>query len=174
RVPVTDMNSIKAFDREVLDRVRLRHDWHRFFVVLAHAKGARITEIDVALFPRRHGTSKYTGAGRVVGAILDLTAVWFYLRFSRKPMMFFGIAGTISLLLSIVIGTTTVVMRFAEVWSPIGYRPPLMLISLLALLGVILLGFGFIAELIVSARSPDEKDHHHQVVRSSGEGSVSE
>src|SRR5690606_5418920 len=49
RVPVSDLNSIKAFRREILDEVPLRHDWHRFFVVLAHARGFRVSEIDVAL-----------------------------------------------------------------------------------------------------------------------------
>src|SRR5690606_135974 len=34
-IPVSDTNSMKAFRREILDEVHLRHDWHRFFVVLA-------------------------------------------------------------------------------------------------------------------------------------------
>ncbi|HSK20155.1 MAG TPA: glycosyltransferase family 2 protein, partial [Longimicrobiales bacterium] len=37
-VPVSDTNSMKAFRRDILDEVRLRHDWHRFFVVLAYAR----------------------------------------------------------------------------------------------------------------------------------------
>ena len=31
-VPVHDLNAMKAFRRDVLEEVRLRHDWHRFFV----------------------------------------------------------------------------------------------------------------------------------------------
>jgi len=50
-VPVHDLNSMKAFRREVLENVRLRHDWHRFFVVLAHARGYRVTEVDVLVLP---------------------------------------------------------------------------------------------------------------------------
>jgi len=54
-VPVSDLNSMKAFRTELLDGLLLRHDWHRFFVVLAHAKGATVDEIDIELHPRRAG-----------------------------------------------------------------------------------------------------------------------
>ena len=47
RVPVSDLNSVKAFRRSILTGLHLRHDWHRFFVVLAHARGHSVTEIDV-------------------------------------------------------------------------------------------------------------------------------
>src|SRR5690606_26575029 len=90
RVPVSDLNSMKAFRREILEEVGLRRDWHRFFVVLAHARGWTVTEIDVTLYPRRAGVSKYQGPLRIMIGLLDLTSVWFLLLFSRKPLLFFG------------------------------------------------------------------------------------
>ena len=63
-VPVSDLNSMKAFRAVVLRAVRLRHDWHRFFVVLAHRKGYTATEIDIELHPRRAGEAKYSGKSR--------------------------------------------------------------------------------------------------------------
>jgi glycosyltransferase involved in cell wall biosynthesis len=60
-VPVSDLNSMKAFRREILFEIHLRHDWHRFFVVLAHARGWSVTEIDIDLYPRHAGVSKYRG-----------------------------------------------------------------------------------------------------------------
>jgi dolichol-phosphate mannosyltransferase len=56
-VPASDLNSIKAFRTSILRDIHLRHDWHRFFVVLAHARGYRVSEIDVTLYPRRAGVS---------------------------------------------------------------------------------------------------------------------
>ena len=44
-VPVSDLNSMKAFRKEILSPLTLRHDWHRFFVVLAHARGATVTAV---------------------------------------------------------------------------------------------------------------------------------
>ena len=40
-VRVTDLNSVKAFRREVMDGIPSRPDWHRFMVVIAEALGGR-------------------------------------------------------------------------------------------------------------------------------------
>ena len=78
-VPVRDCNSMKAMRREVLDVLPARHDWHRFLVPLAVARGHSVRELDVTLHPRRAGRSKYAGAGRLVTATRDLLAVWCHL-----------------------------------------------------------------------------------------------
>ena len=95
RVPVSDLNSMKAFPGRCAPRsVRLRHDWHRFFVVLAHKKGFSVTEIDIELHPRRAGEAEVLGQEPGGGWACSIwSAVWFQLRFSRKPMVAFGIPG---------------------------------------------------------------------------------
>jgi hypothetical protein len=148
-VPVRDLNSMKAFRREVLEEVPLRHDWHRFFVVIAYARGFSVTEIDIELFPRRAGVSKYTGLGRVLSSVGDLLVVWFYLRFSAKPMQLFGGGGVVITALGLVIGLVLTVMRAMHVGPPpTGYRPLLGLVVLLVVVGITLFGFGFTAEMI--------------------------
>jgi glycosyltransferase involved in cell wall biosynthesis len=157
-VPVRDLNSMKAFRREVLDDVPLRHDWHRFFVVIAYSRGYSVTEIDIELFPRRAGVSKYTGAGRVASSVGDLLVVWFYLRFSRKPMQLFGGAGITLTAIGIVIGLVAVILRgFGIGPPPTGYRPLLGLVLLLIVVGITLFGFGFTAEMIALLRSDVEQ-----------------
>jgi glycosyltransferase involved in cell wall biosynthesis len=153
-VPVRDLNSMKAFRREVLDEVPLRHDWHRFFVVIAYARGFSVTEIDIELFPRRAGISKYTGSRRVLSSVGDLLVVWFYLRFSRKPMQLFGGAGLLLTLLGLLVGIVTTAFRVMGYGPPsIGYRPLLGLVVLLLVVGITLFGFGFTAEMIAILRS---------------------
>ena len=153
-VPVRDLNSMKAFRREVLDEVPLRHDWHRFFVVIAYARGFSVSEIDIELFPRRAGVSKYTGSRRVLSSVGDLLVVWFYLRFSRKPMQLFGGAGLLLTLLGVLIGIVTTAFRVMGYGPPsIGYRPLLGLVVLLLVVGITLFGFGFTAEMIAILRS---------------------
>lgn len=147
-IPVSDINSMKGFRRDILDEVRLRHDWHRFFVVLAYARGYSITEIDITLHPRRHGVAKYSGRSRIMVGLLDLLSVWFFLFFARKPMMLFGISGLIMAAAGVVVGLITIVLRVSLWVSPIGYRPFLYLVILLEVLGFLLFGFGFIAELV--------------------------
>lgn len=149
-VPVRDMNSMKAFRREVLEDLQLREDWHRYLVVLAHARGWKIGEIDIELLPRRHGESKYGGHGRIVVGMLDLVAVWFQLAFSRKPLMFFGVTGLGLLALGGIVGLVAMWFRFVQ---GTGFRPLLNLVLLLVLLGGLLFVAGLIGELVAGLRA---------------------
>src|SRR4029078_13528734 len=58
-VRVTDLNSVKAYRREVMLGVPLRPAWLRYMVVIAAADGYRLTSLPVPLYPRRAGTSKF-------------------------------------------------------------------------------------------------------------------
>lgn len=152
-VPVSDLNSMKAFRREVLDEVHLRHDWHRFFVVLAYDRGFPVTEIDITLYPRRYGEAKYSGKGRIVVGLLDLVSVAFFLFFSRKPMLLFGVSGLVLAGAGVLVGMLTIVLRILHAMPPFGFRPLLYLVILLMTLGFLLFGFGFVAELIAQQRA---------------------
>ncbi|TFG62442.1 MAG: glycosyltransferase, partial [Gemmatimonadales bacterium] len=154
RVPVHDLNSMKAFRRSVLSDVRLREDWHRYLAVLAHANGYRIGEIDIELLPRRHGKAKYSGQTRILVGTLDMLSVWFQLVFSRKPMLFFGLTGFALFALGGLTGIVALYLRFVE---NAGFRPLLTLVLLLMLLGGLLFVAGLIAELIATLRSEVEE-----------------
>ena len=147
RVPVSDLNSMKAFRADVLDAVRLRHDWHRFFVVLAYKKGFSVTEIDIELHPRRAGEAKYSGRGRIIGGVLDLVSVWFQLRFSRRPMVAFGLPGLLLMAAGVVTGLAALYLRFI---MDQGFRPLLYLVVLLVTVGALCFLAGLLGEMIVS------------------------
>jgi glycosyltransferase involved in cell wall biosynthesis len=91
-VPVRDLNSVKAYRREIMDDLPIRPDWHRYMIVLAAAQGYTVSEIPIALYPRHAGKSKF-GIGRIPVGVLDMLAVWFELRFGRKPLLLFGMLG---------------------------------------------------------------------------------
>ena len=154
RVPVSDLNSIKAFQRDILEEMTLRHDWHRYLVVLAHALGYSITEIDTELHPRRAGTSKFQGPFRVLVGVMDMIAVWFLLQFSRKPLLLFGGAGVALIAAGLAVGVVAFVLRFG---MGQGFRPLLYLVILLVTVGFVLLLSGLNAELVAQLRS--EVDH---------------
>jgi glycosyltransferase involved in cell wall biosynthesis len=153
KVPVSDLNSMKGFRREVLEEINLRHDWHRFFVVLAYSEGFSVTELDITLHPRRHGEAKYSGRSRIMLGMLDLISVGFYTFFSRKPMVLFGMTGFIMAGIGLLIGIVTVILRVLHLMPPFGYRPLLTLVMMLEVLGFLLFGFGFIAELVAQQQA---------------------
>ena len=151
-VPVSDLNSMKAFRREVVDQLPMRHDWHRFFVVMAHARGYSVSEIDIDLHPRRAGVSKYSGRLRIFVGLIDLLSVWFLLLFSRKPMILFGFSGFALTVLGGVVGVVALYLRFV---AGMGFRPLLYLVILLETVGVVLLGVGLLAEMVAQL--------HHEI-----------
>lgn len=162
-VPVSDLNSMKAFRREVLQGVPLRHDWHRFFVVLAHARGATVSEIDIELHPRRAGRPKYEGRLRILVGLVDLISVWFLLLFSRKPLLLFGGTGMALAILGVLVALGTLYLRFVHPMvgfepyvPPMGYRPLLYLVMLLETLGFLLFGFGLVSEQVAQLRDEIE------------------
>lgn len=154
KVPARDLNSMKAFRADVLDRLTLRHDWHRYLAVLAHADGCRIGEIDIELLPRRHGVAKFSGRKRIVVGMLDLVSVWFQLVFSRKPMLFFGFTGLGLLAAGGITGIVALVLRFG---FGQGFRPLLTLVLFLSVSGLVLFVFGFLAEMIAGLKAEIEE-----------------
>jgi len=147
-IRVTDLNSVKAYRREIMDVQPLRPDWHRYMVVIAAAEGYELTSTPVPLYPRTAGTSKF-GWGRIPVGVLDLLSVWFQLRFGRKPMLFFGVAGALLFFLGFLTGVVALVMRYGYGY---GFRPLLDLIMVLVICGVALFGFGFVGELVAQQR----------------------
>jgi glycosyltransferase involved in cell wall biosynthesis len=164
KVPVSDLNSMKGFRREILDEISLRHDWHRFFVVLAYAGGFSVTEVDITLYPRRHGVAKYSGRSRIFVGLLDLVSVGFFLLFSRKPMILFGMTGLILAGMGFMLGLITIVLRVIHLMPPFGFRPLLTLVMMLEVLGFLCIGFGFVAELV--AQQQAELDYLKRRLRS--------
>jgi len=143
-VRVTDLNSVKAYRREVMQGVPLRPDWHRYMVVIAAADGFRLDSLPVPLYPRRAGVSKF-GWRRIPVGIFDLLSVWFQLRFGRKPMLFFGVAGATLFLIGFIAGIAALVLRFGY---GIGLRPLLNLVEMMVISGFVLFGFGLLGEMV--------------------------
>jgi len=147
-VKVHDLNSIKAFKREVAECFTFRRGWHRYIIVMAAQAGYKIDEVKVKLYPRKSGKSKF-GLTQLPLGFLDLLSVKFELSFTKKPLLFFGSAGIITGFLGFVIGLIALYMRFIE---HDGFRPLLYAVILLLVSGLLLFAIGFLAELIVSIR----------------------
>lgn len=147
-IALNDFNcGYKAYRREVFDSVHLYGELHRFVPVLAHAYGFRIGEIEVHHHPRRFGHSKY-GARRFLRGLLDLFTVFTVTRYARKPGHFFGAGGLALGALGVAILAWLSIEWLSG--EAIGRRPLLQLGGLLVLVGVQLMMFGLLAELLIS------------------------
>jgi glycosyltransferase involved in cell wall biosynthesis len=96
--------SLKAYRGELLDRLHLYSDMHRFIPAVAAATaGARIAEIPVRHHRRRYGSSKY-GLSRILKVLVDLLTVKMIRTFRERPLAMFAIGAA---------GATAVALAFA-------------------------------------------------------------
>ena len=96
---IHDFNcGLKAYRREVTEKLPVYGELHRFLPALAHWDGFRVTEIPVQHHARKYGRTKF-GISRFFNGFYDLMAVIFLSRFTKKPMHLFGLLGVLCALL---------------------------------------------------------------------------
>ena len=148
-VPVRDLNSVKAYRREIMDDLPIRPDWHRYMIVLAAAQGYTVSEIPIALYPRHAGKSKF-GIGRIPVGVLDMLAVWFELRFGQKPLLLFGMLGAALFAIGTIAG---VVALLTLAIAGIGIRAVWTVIQTCLILGSVFFVGGLLGEMIAVQRA---------------------
>ena len=149
RVTVRDLNSVKAYRREVMDALPNRPDWHRYMIVMASASGFTISEVPIPLYPRNAGQSKF-GIGRIPVGVLDMLAVWFELRFARKPLLLFGLLGAALFIVGVIVGIIAILYR---VIGGVGFRPLVNLVETCVTVGSVFFATGLIGEMIAAQRA---------------------
>ncbi|HEX5972163.1 MAG TPA: glycosyltransferase family 2 protein [Gemmatimonadaceae bacterium] len=148
-VPVRDLNSVKAYRREIMDGLPVRPDWHRYMIVIAAAEGYTVKEIPVPLYPRNAGKSKF-GLSRIPVGVLDMLSVWFELRFGKKPLLLFGMLGAALFALGLLAGIVALIVLFV---AGEGVRSVWTLIQTCLILGSVLFATGLLGEQIAGQRA---------------------
>lgn len=147
---VTDMNSVKAFRREVWQSLpTLREGWHRYIPVFAVSRGFMVREIPVTLGQRHSGKSKFSGGSRILKGLTDLIAVKFQVSILGDPMHMFGRIALALGLLGVVAAAVAFYLRFG---MGIGYRPILYVVILAEISALITFVMGIIVETMVYLR----------------------
>ena len=100
-VPIRDNGcSLKAYRAEMIKRIPLYSEMHRFIPAMASIGGARIKEVRVQHHARQFGRSKY-GLSRIYKVLLDLLAIRTLLSSAQRPMAWFGLLAAPAALLSL-------------------------------------------------------------------------
>ena len=149
KVPVRDLNSVKAYRREVMEAIPARPDWHRSMIVMAVSQGFTVSEIPVPLYPRHAGKSKF-GIGRIPVGVIDMLAVWFELSFAKKPLLLFGMLGAGLFMLGVIAGLVAMVWLFAK---HEGTRAAWTIIQTCLILGSVFFSTGFVGEMVAAQRA---------------------
>ena len=158
-IKLNDFNcGIKAYKSEVIKNISLTDGMHRYIPVLAKNAGfIKISEKEVKHHPRTFGKTKY-GADRFIKGFLDLVTLSFIQRFGKRPMHFFGLIGTIMVLIGLIISIYIGYDKlFLNKTGRLITERPLFYISLVTMLmGLIFFIAGFLGELILRSKTDND------------------
>ena len=103
-IKLNDFNcGLKAYKKNVVKSIEVHGEMHRYIPVIAKWAGfSKISEKIVVHQARKYGKTKF-GMERFINGFLDLLTITFVTRFSKKPMHFFGVLGTIMFTLGFIL-----------------------------------------------------------------------
>jgi hypothetical protein len=158
RMHFHDLNCyFRAIRREVLEDVAIYGDMYRFLPVIAHRQGYRVEEVPVR-HVKEWGPAGFFGFGVYTRRALDVLAVMFLTKFTLKPLRFFGTLGGLFALAGAGIAGYLAIQKL---WfhEGIAGRPLLLLGVLLIVLGVQVIGFGLVGEIIIFSQARNLKEY---------------
>lgn len=148
---------VRAFKRKVMDEINIYGDQHRFFSLLAYQKGFKVHELNVKQASQDMRTRVYR-PGVYLRRVLDLLTVFFLVKFTKKPLRFFGLVGSLMFAAGLVITLYLIVERLF-ISIPLADRPALLLSSLLVVLGIQIFAIGLIGEIIIFTHAREIKEY---------------
>lgn len=159
KIPLHDFNcGLKAYKNKVVKSIEVYGEMHRYIPVLAKWAGfKRIGEKIVEHRPRKYGVTKF-GWERFINGFLDLASIMFVGRFGKRPMHFFGLWGTFSFFIGLLLSIYLIISKFVDPEYALTNRPAFFLALTLLLLGSQLFLAGFMGELI--ARNSAERNSY--------------
>jgi glycosyltransferase involved in cell wall biosynthesis len=156
--------TLKAFRREVVERLPIYAEQHRFLPVLSAGSGARIAEVVVNHRPRRFGKSKY-GLGRALRVLVDLLVIQMLASFSQRPLSYFALltAPFAMLLVGLLASAAANSDRITsdKSWGNVALLTTMLVLMLCAYF----LMLGLLAELAVKASGMHRARPHRPLTR---------
>lgn len=148
---------VRLFRREVLDNIEIYGNLYKYLPLLAVQKGYKIQEIECDQLNRVNKT-RYYGFRLYLSRLTEILNLFFSVKFSRKPLRFFSLSGSILIGIGAVsllyVGTQKILYN-----TPIGSRP-LLIVGLIALVaGAQIASFGLLGEIIAFIHGRSRKEY---------------
>ncbi len=157
-----DINSsVFVTHRYVLENITFYGNLNIFIPILAAGKGFKVTEEQIEQLSGSFRQSKYVS--EYIHRILDIIAVVFLTKYSKKPLHFLGFVGTIFTLAGAVMSFYLFIYRILGM-GPIAGRPLLLLGILLLVIGLQMISIGLIGEMIIFTHAREIKEYNIETV----------
>ncbi len=150
KIQLHDFNcGLKAYRKKVVKSIEIYGEMHRNIPVLAKWAGfKKIGEKVVEHRPRKYGVTKF-GWDRFINGFLDLSTLTFVGRFSKRPMHFFGLYGTIFFVIGFISSLYLIIAKIIDTDYGLTNKPLFYIAMSVMIIGMQLFLTGFIAELVV-------------------------
>jgi hypothetical protein len=137
---------VRALRREVVQEVPLYGEFARFLPLLAMREGFAVEEVQSPVHPGAMRSRVY-GPGVYLRRLIDVVGLLFLLKFTDKPLRFFGLIGSVLSGIGAIMLAVLFFQRLAG--ESLASRPMLLLAVLLMVLGIQSVALGLIGEMIV-------------------------
>lgn len=139
--------SLKVYRRECFEGVSLYGEMHRFIPALLKIKGFSVGEVVVNHRPRTEGVTKYNWK-RTFKGFVDMISVWFWNKYSTRPLHMMGSIGLVSLFLGGVCGIWSIVLFCLGYKMSTNIMPPLLTVFFI-IIGLLFFIFGLMSDILV-------------------------
>ncbi|MBC8196280.1 MAG: glycosyltransferase family 2 protein [Candidatus Marinimicrobia bacterium] len=151
--------TLKAYKKTTLKNVKLYGEMHRFIPIYITWQGGKVTEIPIRHHARKFGKSKY-GLMRTFSVIADLIFLKYMEKHFTHPIHLFGGISLLNFGLSII---SFLLMSYFKFWGSKSFiQTPLpQLVILFAMIGILSMFMGFLAEILMRTyyESQDKKSY---------------
>jgi glycosyltransferase involved in cell wall biosynthesis len=137
--------SLKIYKKLCFDNISLYGEMHRFIPAILKIKGFQIGEIEVNHRPRIKGITKYNWK-RTIKGFIDMISVWFWNKFSVRPLHLLGGMGAFCILLGCISASISVYIYIR--YQKVSNTAWPLLSAFLFLTGIQLFVSGLIADIL--------------------------
>jgi len=154
---------VRAMRRELLEELPIYGDFFRFIPLFAVRDGYDVREVDAP----QHAADvapRFYSPGTYLRRLIDVLGLFFLLRFTEKPLRFFGLIGSAFAASGALLLLFLLIERLGG--EGIAERPLLLLSVLLLVLGVQAIALGLVGEIIVHLNAPARRPYRVASLRS--------
>jgi len=145
---------VRALRADLVSEIPLYGDFARFLPLLALREGQIVEEVQATVHQQAMQGRVY-GPGVYLRRLIDVLGLFFLIKFTDKPLRFFGLVGTSIASIGVVLMIVLLIQRLTG--SGIADRPLLLLSVLLVTLGMQSIALGLIGEMIVHLSAPQQQ-----------------
>lgn len=154
--------SLKVYRRDCFKGISLYGEMHRFIPAILKIKGFKVGEVVVHHRARTAGVTKYNWR-RTLKGLIDMISVWFWNKYSVRPLHLLGGIGISAMLLGMLSGAYAVFEYFMGQSMSDSAWP--MVTMFLFLGGLQLFISGLLADILIKNYFETTKDHSYSIAK---------